>query len=244
MNVMIVGATSVIAHETAKLYAADKAALFLVGRSADKLDVVAADLKVRGAAQVETYVLDMADLAGHQALVDAVLAAFGTLDAVLIAHGTLSDQAAAQKSVDETLKELTINFTSVVSLLTILANYFEKRRYGTIAVISSVAGDRGRQSNYVYGSAKAGVSAFLQGLRARLSKAGVNVVTVKPGFVDTPMTAHIKKNALFASPVAVGKSIYDAMHKGTEVIYTPGYWRVIMGIIKSVPEPIFKRTKL
>jgi decaprenylphospho-beta-D-erythro-pentofuranosid-2-ulose 2-reductase len=131
-----------------------------------------------------------------------------------------------------------------MALMTLLANRFEEQRAGCIAVISSVAGDRGRGSNYVYGSAKAAVTAFSAGLRARMTKAGVSVVTVKPGFVDTPMTAAVKKGPLFAKPDKVGKRIYEAMLKGEDVVYVPWFWSPIMLIIRSVPERIFKKTKL
>jgi short-subunit dehydrogenase len=172
------------------------------------------------------------------------VAALGGLDAVLIAHGTLSDQAACQQSVELTMRELNINFLSVVSLLTLLGNHFEQQRRGVIAVISSVAGDRGRGSNYVYGTAKAGVSAFLQGLRNRLAKVGVQVLTIKPGLVDTPMTAHLKKNRLYSPPSVVGEGIYHAMKQGRDVAYLPWFWRYIMLIILHIPELIFKRMSL
>ncbi len=241
---MIVGATSAIAHETAKLYAKEGAELFLVGRTDSKLETVASDLRVRGAKRVETCLMDVTELNRHQALFDEVIAKLGGLDAVLIAHGTLGDQAQSQQSAEAALAEFNTNCLSVISLLTILANYFEGKKRGCLAVISSVAGDRGRQSNYVYGSAKAGLNAFLAGLRNRLFKSGVTVLTIKPGFVDTPMTAHIKKGLLFASAEKVGADIYKAMQKGQDVLYTPFFWRYIMLIIKNVPEPIFKRLKL
>lgn len=244
MKLLIVGATSAIAHETAKFFAADGAELFLVGRTADKLATISSDLKVRGAKHVETFVLDMTDLERHQELVDTAIRTLGGLDTVLIAHGTLSDQQQCQQSVQTTLHELTINFTSIVSLLTILANHFEQQKRGRIAVISSVAGDRGRQSNYIYGAAKGGLNVFLQGLRSRLSKVGVGVLTVKPGFVDTPMTASKKKNPLYASPQTVGKSIYKAMLGGKDVLYTPWFWRFIMLIITNIPESIFKKLSM
>ncbi|PJF44333.1 MAG: short-chain dehydrogenase [Phototrophicales bacterium] len=244
LKILIVGATSEIAHETARLFAADHAELFLVGRNPDKLEAVRDDLLVHGAARVETYALDLANLAQHQAMLDTAIETLGGLDAVLIAHGTLTNQQSAQQSVEETLRELNINFLSVVSLLTPLANYFETQKRGSIAVISSVAGDRGRMSNYIYGTAKAGVSTFLQGLRARLQKSGVSVLTVKPGFVDTPMTAHLKKNPLYASPAKVGAAIYKAMKQQRDVLYTPWFWRYIMLVINNIPEFIFKRTRL
>ena len=163
---------------------------------------------------------------------------------MLISHGTLGDQELCQKSVPETLKEFSTNALSVISLLTIIANYMEQQKRGCIAVVSSVAGDRGRQGNYVYGAAKSAVSTFTGGLRTRLAKSGVEVVTVKPGFVDTPMTADIKKGLLFASAAKVGLDIYNAMKKGSEVLYTPWFWRYIMLIVKSIPEPIFKKLSI
>src|SRR5579859_1503461 len=193
MRIAIIGATSAIAYETAKHFASEGADLFLVARSAARLTTIANDLKVRGAKRVDTCELDLAELGQHQALFDAIVQAYdtpdtpNTLDMLLIAHGTLGDQQLCEASVEETLKELTNNCLSVISLLTLFANYFERQKRGCIAVISSVAGDRGRQSNYVYGTSKAAVSTFLQGLRNRLYKAGVIVLTIKPGFVDTPM---------------------------------------------------------
>ncbi|GHO87247.1 SDR family oxidoreductase [Dictyobacter formicarum] len=244
MRVAIVGATSALAHETAKFFARDGADFFLVGRSADKLSVVAADLKVRGAQAIETYTLDLNQLEHHDEMLQQAIATLGGLDVLLIAHGTLGDQRACELSVAETLQELNTNALSVISLLTLSANYFEQHKRGTIAVISSVAGDRGRQTNYVYGTAKAAVSTFLQGLRNRLSKSGVAVITIKPGTVSTPMTAHMKQGLLFAQPQAVGEGIYEAIKKRKDVAYTPGYWRIIMLVIKAIPENIFKRLSL
>jgi decaprenylphospho-beta-D-erythro-pentofuranosid-2-ulose 2-reductase len=244
MKVLIIGATSAIAQETAKCFARDNAELFLVARDAEKLNAVADDLRVRGAKSVETFLLDINDLERHQEMFDAALAALESLDMLLIAHGTLGDQRKCELSVAETLKELNTNAISVISLLTISANYFEQQRRGCIAVISSVAGDRGRQSNYVYGTAKGAVNVFLQGLRNRLHKARVSVLTVKPGFVDTPMTAALRKGPLFARPSSVGKGIYLAMLKGRDVVYLPWFWRPIMFVVKSIPERIFKQLSL
>ncbi|GCF06655.1 SDR family oxidoreductase [Dictyobacter arantiisoli] len=244
MKVAIIGASSALAHETAKFFARDGADLFLVGRSADKLAVVADDLKVRGAHSAETFVLDVNELDRHEELLQQTVATLGGLDIILVAHGTLGDQRKSELSVAETLQELNTNAISVISLLTLSANYLEQQKRGCIAVISSVAGDRGRPSNYVYGTAKAAVTTFLQGLRGRLAKSGVVVVTIKPGSVATPMTAHMKQGLLFAQPKAVGEGIYEAIKKGKDVAYVPGYWRVVMLIIKSIPEGLFKRLPL
>ena len=192
-KILIIGATSAIAEHCARLWAVRGDALFLVARNQDRLNTIAMDLRVRGAGNVSTYQLDLNEITGQQAMQDAADEALGGVDTVLIAHGTLSNQKACEQSVDETLAEIKTNALSTIALLTIIANRFEAKRNGTIAVISSVAGDRGRASNYVYGSAKAMETAFTSGLRQRLHKSNVAVVTIKPGFVDTPMTAEFKK---------------------------------------------------
>jgi short-subunit dehydrogenase len=244
VRILIVGATSAIAAETARAYAAAGARLYLTGRDPDRLAAVAADLRVRGAAAVESAVLDATDHRRCEDVIEAAWAAFGGLDGALLAHGVLPDQARSQVSTAEALRSIDVNFGSVVALLTPLANRFEAAGRGCIAVISSVAGDRGRQSNYVYGAAKGGVDRFLEGLRNRLYHAGVAVVTVKPGFVDTPMTAGLAKNPLFASPRRVGQAIHRAMEARRNVVYLPWFWRPIMGLITALPESIFKRLRL
>ena len=243
-NVLIIGATSAIAQEVAKHFAAAGDDLFLVGRSPEKLATVAEDLQVRGARRVETFVLDVNDFSRHREMLNAAEETLGPLDVVIVAHGIMPDQKAMEQDVDLALDMYKTNFLSVVSLLTPIANEFETRGRGTIAVISSVAGDRGRQSNYVYGASKAALTAFTSGLRNRLSKAGVNVITVKPGPVDTPMTAHMRKGLLMASPEKVGRDIYQAILKGKDVVYTPWFWRWIMCVIVHIPERIFKRMNL
>ncbi|HZS76270.1 MAG TPA: SDR family oxidoreductase [Ktedonobacteraceae bacterium] len=240
MRVLIIGATSAIAHETAKLFAQDGADLFLVARNQEKLEAVRDDLRVRGAKRVETYALDINELDRHRELIESAVSAFSGLDMVLIAHGTLGNQQLCEQSVEKTLEEFQTNCLSFISLLTILANYFEQQKRGVIAVISSVAGDRGRKSNYVYGAAKAAVTAFLSGLRGRLAASNVTVITIKPGTVDTPMTAHLRKGLLFASAQKVGAGIYKAMKQKKEVVYLPAYWRLIMFVVRGIPERFFK----
>ncbi len=213
----------------------------LTGRNAARLEAVAADLKLRGAAAVDTAVLDIDDLGAHPRVLAQAWKG-GAVDVVLVAPGTLPDQAACEASVALTVKEFNTNGLSVIALLTLVAQRMQPG--GAIAVISSVAGDRGRQSNYVYGSAKAALSVFLSGLRQRLTKSGVAVVTIKPGFVDTPMTRDFKKGALWASPQAVGRGIVRAVDQRRDVVYLPWFWWGIMFIIKHVPEAIFKRAKL
>jgi short-subunit dehydrogenase len=244
LRILVVGATSAIATETARLYAARGARLFLAARHPDRLAAVAADLRVRGAAAVETALLDATDHERCEEVVELAWASFGGLDVALVAHGVLPDQARCQASSADALRSLDVNLMSAIALLTPLANRFEAAHGGCIAVISSVAGDRGRQSNYVYGAAKGGLDRFLQGLRNRLHPAGVAVVTLKPGFVDTPMTAAIPKNPLFASPRRVGRAIHRAIEARRNVVYIPWYWHPIMCLIRGLPETVFKRLRL
>jgi short-subunit dehydrogenase len=244
-RVVIFGATSAIAQATARLFAARGDALLLVARDAARLRIVAEDLAVRGAMRAATATLDAADFDAHAAVLDAAERELGGIDVALIAHGTLSDQAQCQASVDALRREFDVNATSTMALLTVLANRMEQRRAGTLAVISSVAGDRGRQSNYVYGSAKAALSIFLGGLRQRLAKASVAVVTIKPGFVDTPMTAQFaNKGALWAQPERIAAGIVAAIDKRRSVVYLPWFWRWTMLVIRHIPEPVFKQLKL
>jgi short-subunit dehydrogenase len=243
-KVLIVGATSAIAEAVARLFANRGDALYLVARRAEALASIAADLKVRGAHHVATETLDANELPAHAEMLARADAALQGVDTVLIAHGTLSDQKACERSAELTVHELSTNGISTVALLTHVAQLFESRRSGSIAVISSVAGDRGRQSNYVYGSAKALVSTFLSGLRQRLSKSGVAVITIKPGFVDTPMTAAFPKSPLWAKPEKVAAAIVRAIDSSASVTYVPGFWRLIMFIIRAIPEGLFQRLKL
>lgn len=243
-KVLILGATSAMAQHVARLLAAKGAALFLVGRNPNQLEAVRQDVTTRGASKVESVAVDLNDFAQHEALVERAATALGGLDTVLLAHGVLGDQAECEKSYAAAEKVLTTNLNSAVSLLTVVANRFEAQKAGTIIAISSVAGDRGRQSNYVYGASKAALTAFLQGLRNRLFRSGVKVVTVKPGLIDTPMTAHLKKGPLFAKPDAVARGIVKAAQKGKDEVYLPGFWGLIMFIIRAIPEAVFKRLKL
>ncbi len=244
-QILILGATSAIAQSVARLYAESGARMFLVARDPSRLDSVADDLRVRGALAVDCLAADLTEHDRHPEIVAAAFDALSGLDTVLVAHGVLPDQAGCQESVADTMVSMDINFLSVVSLLTPIANRLEENKRGTIAVISSVAGDRGRQSNYVYGAAKSGLDTFLQGLRNRLSKADVNVLTIKPGFVDTPMTAHItERGLLWAQPEDVAEGIVRAIDQQKDVIYLPRFWALIMLIIRSIPERIFKKLSL
>lgn len=243
-KIMIIGATSAIAQETAKLFAQQQDRLFLIGRDSARLEIIAADLKVRGSPQVDVLSADLMHYEQHETWIQQAYECLGSVDVVLIAYGTLDSQEVCQQDFTKTKQALDTNFLSVVSLLTELANRFEQQRYGCIAVISSVAGDRGRQSNYVYGAAKGGLSIFLQGLRNRLYHANVCVLTIKPGFVDSPMTADFKKGILWAQPEVIAKGIDNAIKKRKNEVYLPWFWQGIMGIVCHIPEFLFKRMKL
>lgn len=243
-NIVILGATSAIAMATAKQFASTEASFFLVARDAGKLAAFAADLQIRTQAHVTTFACDLADTSSHSEVHRRSLASLGRIDLVLIAYGILGDQKQAEAEFSSAEQILRTNFLSTVSLLTLYANTLEQQKSGTLAVISSVAGDRGRQSNYIYGASKGALDVFLQGLRNRLYSSSVRVLTIKPGFVATPMTADIPKNKLFASPDAIARVIADAVSSGKDVVYAPGYWRLIMAVIRRIPEPIFKRLNL
>jgi hypothetical protein len=243
-NVLIIGATSAIAQALARQLAERGASLVLWARSAAKLELVASDLRVRYQAKVFTEAFDFVELSHHAGALDRAIAESGELDVAIVCHGSLGDQAACEADFDIADRELLTNCRSSLSFLTLLANRFEQQGRGTLAVISSVAGDRGRQSNYIYGTAKAALNTFSQGLRNRLYPKGVHMLTVKPGFVDTPMTAHLEKDFLFASPERVARDIIRAIERKKCVLYTPWFWRWIMLVIKLIPEPIFRRLKL
>lgn len=245
-NVLILGATSTIAEHAARQLVARGANVFCVGRDGRKLAAITRDLQIRAPrANVGSKTMDLCDYDAHEAMLNEAQAALGGLDGVLIAHGTLPDQKACEASVAATRHEIETNALSVISLLTHLGNRFEHHGGGVIAVISSVAGDRGRQSNYVYGCAKGMVTIFLQGLRNRLYRHGTDVVTIKPGFVDTPMTDGFDKSGpLWAKPDVVAAGIVKAMRKGRQEVYLPWFWWGIMQIIRHIPEFIFKRLSL
>jgi short-subunit dehydrogenase len=243
-TMLIIGATSAIAEHVARRMCGKVDKFYLLGRDEAKTRAIADDLRVRCSALVDYHACDLTMNTGHNNIVQAVVAFLGKIDITLIAYGTLTEQEHANCDIEYTLSEIHINFTSVVSWLTVLAGLLEAQGNGQLAVISSVAGDRGRQSNYVYGAAKAGLSTYLQGLRNRLAQKNIHVLTVKPGFVDTPMTADFKKGLLWVGPDKVAKDIVKALDKHQDILYTPWYWRWIMMIIKSIPEFIFKKLKL
>jgi decaprenylphospho-beta-D-erythro-pentofuranosid-2-ulose 2-reductase len=249
-NMLIIGATSGIAIAYARLKAKENAAFFLVARDEQKLTQTAQDLITRGANSVSTFVLDINQLQEHQKLIAQCQQQLGNIDIALIAYGSLPNQKTCQDNTAMAMQEFTTNGTSTIALLNELANVFEKQQQkkqhsGTIAVITSVAGDRGRPSNYLYGSAKAAVSTFCEGLRARLFKVGVHLLDIRPGFVDTPMTQGLNlPKLLLATPEAVAIDIDKAIRKQKNVLYTPWFWRWILLIVRMIPQSIYKKLHL
>ena len=240
-NILVIGATSAIARATSRLYAEQSNSLYLLARNTSVLEITAKDLQIRGATEVDYGFIDLADFDTHYNIIDKVFQKFRHIDVALIAHGTLPNQNSCEKDAATAIRELNVNAIGTISVITHLANKFEEQGTGTIAVITSVAGDRGRKTNYVYGSAKGMISIFLQGLRNRLFSKKIAVVDIKPGLVDTPMTKHMKKSKLWAQPESIAKSIVKGIDKKRSTIYCPFYWRFIMMITKSIPENIFRR---
>jgi hypothetical protein len=244
-KILVLGATSAIAKECCRIWSENsKNWLILVGRNVDALKRIQQDLLARGCEKVSVEVADFNQLDLHGPLLERVWSQTGDIDVCLLAHGVLGNQKKAEQDQNELLNIIMSNYVSHVSLLNLLAEKMKLQKKGVIAVITSVAADRGKQSNYVYGSAKAGKSTFVDGLRNALYQHGVHVVNLKQGFVDTPMTAEFPKGPLWAQPGNVAKSIVSAIEHKKDVVYIPGFWSLIMFVIRSIPEGIFKRLKL
>ncbi len=223
----------------AKRFAMEGWGLTLAARNAEMLEALASDLRIRSDFEVRTQPFDALVFAGHRAFYEALEP---KPDAVVCVFGYMGDQLLARTDFDEVRKTIDTNFTGAVSILNLAADDFEKRGQGAIIGISSVAGDRGRQSNYIYGSAKAGFTAYLSGLRNRLAKKGVHVMTVKPGFCRTRMTEHLElPAALTSTPEQVADAVFRGLQKKRNVVYTLWMWRWIMLVIKHIPEFIFKK---
>ena len=246
-KVVIFGATSDIAIATARQLIGRGSSVYCVARNPERLNHLLNDLRVRATAEqvIAGEVADLADFNQHEKIWHNAKQALLGVDAVLFAQCVMHKQADCEKSVKLTINTVIVNAVSIMSLLTPIANDFAAQKRGVIAVIGSPAGDRGRQSNYVYGAAKGMLHVFLQGLRNRLHKSGVAVVTIKPGFTRTKMTEGMKRSGfLWANPDEIARGIIQAMLKGKNEVYLKGIWRYIMFIIRAIPEGIFKRLKL
>ncbi len=243
-NIVIIGATSGIAKSIAYQYAKQNHSLILAGRDHGEMERLASDIRIRHRVPVCVKIYHAEAYDEHAGFFASCLEEPGMLGGMVLAYGQMEDQQSAQADFRLAKQIIEVNFLSCVSILETAARYFEQERSGFIAVISSVAGDRGRQSNYIYGSSKGALSVYLQGLRSRLFASGVHVVTIKPGFVDTQMTYGLKGLFLLADPRDAAKKICLAIQKGQEIVYVPGFWAFIMMIIKVMPERVFKRLKL
>ncbi len=244
-NILIIGATSGIAEAVARLYAEQGSRLFLVARNSNKLDIISADLAARGAEDVKLFVMDMNDSEQITAMLDNAWQAFGSIDVALVAHGTLPDQQRTESDISYAIAEFRTNAESVIACLSGLAAHFQPQGRGVLALIGSVAGDRGRSSNYLYGSAKAAIETYASGLRVKLFKTGIHVLLIKPGFVATPMTSQLDlPELLTTTPERVARDIQRAISRHQDVLYTPWFWKWIMLIIRWIPAVIFKRMKL
>jgi short-subunit dehydrogenase len=241
-KILVLGATSGIAEATCRIWAAQGAQLFLVARNPEKLAAVAADLKTRGAAYVGTAVADLDDTDKHAELLSHAINSLTGMDIAYLAYGILGDQPRAEQDFEHAAQILHTNFVAPVSLLTWLANFCVQRHAGVLAVLSSVAGERGRKSNYLYGSSKAGLTAFLAGLRNRVDREGVTVLTIKPGPVNTAMTAHM--NIRKADVNKVAATIVKAIDKRADNLYVPFQWQPIMFVVRNIPDRIFKKMNL
>lgn len=243
-RILVLGATSGIAEACIRLWAARGDVLFLVARHPNRLAAVAADARTRRAAVVHTAVADLDRTEHHADLLAHAINILGGLDVAYVALGVLGEQPKAERSFNDAAQIIHTNYAAPVSLLTWLGNYCAQRRAGTIAVLSSVAGDRGRKSNYVYGSSKAGLTAFVDGLRNRIDREGVHVITIKPGPVKTAMTEGMKGRDRFADVDKVAATIVKAIDRRQDILYVPGQWRLIMSVIRAIPERVFKKLNL
>lgn len=243
--VLVLGATSAIAVAYCRRLAGQGASFVLVARRADRLDSIAADLRARGACETRSVVSDLSDMSSCENRFRDFCACLDTPDQVLLAYGMLGDQKKAEDDADVTRAIIDVNFTSAALWLQMAAKLLPRDKRRVIIAISSVAGDRGRRSNYAYGAAKAGLTTFAEGLAHRLHGTNLQMLIVKPGFVDTPMTAHLEREGpLWAAPEQIAEGIERAVRKRQSVAYTPRFWWPIMTIIRLLPRPIFFRTKL
>jgi short-subunit dehydrogenase len=241
-HVLILGATSDIAAATARAFAAEGHSLCLAARREEPLAALAADLRLRYNVDVQTRPFDALLFAHHAPFFEDL---DPRPDIAVVAFGYLGDELRARRDPEEAERILRTNFTGAASILDVVAGHFEAHGGGSIVGISSVAGDRGRKSNYHYGSAKAGLTTYLAGLRHRLAGSGVHVMTVKPGFVRTRMTEGLAlPGALTAEPEQVARDILKGLKRKRRTIYTLWMWRYVMWVIRLLPEPLFLRTNL
>jgi len=244
MKILLIGATSAIAKAVARLYAERHASFYLLARNEERLKELTDDLKVRGADTINHHVLDLTNTSSHADVIQDAYKNLEEIDIALICHGSLPDQESCESDFSEAEQALNLNGLSVISLCTEVSRKLKQQKSGTLAVITSVAGDRGRQPNFVYGAAKSMVSTYLQGLRGKLLPHNVHVIDIRPGLVDSPMTARFERGPLWSTPELVASKIVRSIDSKRHTVYAPGYWRIIMAVVTSIPDFIFKRLKI
>ena len=244
MSALVLGATSRVAHALAHALAARGHDVCVAARDLDEAERVAADVRVRSGRTCVALRFDAVDFDGHGVFLDAVEQAVGPVEFAALAFGEMGEQAESERDAQAARAVIDVNYTGAVSISERLAERFLAHGRGTLVGISSVAGDRGRQSNYIYGSAKGAFALYLQGLRNRLFAHQVHVLTVKLGFVDTRMTWGLATGLPIAAPEAAAQAVLAAAERRENVLYYPRFWRGIMGIIGAIPEVAFKRLKL
>lgn len=244
MSVVILGATSRIAREIALRYAEAGELVHVAARDAGEAGAIAADVALRTGGVCTGGAFDATAFDTHGPALDDVEDRLGPIRVAVLAFGEMGDQAESQAAFDAAHHVIDVNYTGAVSVCEALAARMVPRHEGAIVGIASVAGDRGRQSNYVYGSAKGAFALYLSGLRNRLYGEGVGVTTVKLGFVDTRMTYGMATKIPIASPEAASRAIVAAQRRGADVLYYPAFWRGVMGVIRAIPEGVFKRLSL
>lgn len=246
MKIIVLGATSAIAEATSRLYAAEGAELLLVGRQGERLAAIAADLRLRGAPRVDVATRDLAQANAAMAALGSFAATLGGVDHVLIAYGTLGDQQASESDLGAAGENLAVNFTSAAFWALAAAELLERQGHGSLVVLGSVAGDRGRRANFVYGAAKSGLATLVEGIAHRFAGSGPRAVIIKPGPVVTPMTEGFanRKGPLWATPETVAAIVRRAADRGGPVVYAPWFWRWVMLIIRLLPARIFNRLEI
>lgn len=245
MHILIYGATSAIAHSIAKEYAIEKVHTFtLVGRSETRLNACKQELHVYGAVDIQTMLLDFSSIDDMKNVFHRCVQQRGAIDMAIVAQGSLTNQDKASYDMNYLAEEFSLNALSFIILSQIIVNHFNQHGSGILVGIGSVAGERGRKGNYAYGAAKSAVSTFLSGLRHANKNENIHIMTVKPGFVTTPMTLEMPQSFLFVKPEFVAKEIKRGVEQGIKQMYIPSFWRFIMMIIRSIPEALFKKLNI
>ena len=244
MTVLILGATSPIARALAREYARKGATVALGARDEEEAGRLAADLRIRFGVEAKAYRFDARSYEEHPGLLRQVIADTGAIDVAIVAFGDLGDRQQSIADFGAARVVLETNYVGAASVCEAAAREMASQRRGTIVGIGSVAGDRGRYANYFYGSAKGAFALYLQGLRARMFHEGVHVLTVKPGFVDTPMTWGLRGRIPIATPESLALAIVRAVDRRTNVLYYPWFWRWVMALVRAVPESRWKKLKI